>query len=123
MPSKRVMTVSPSPSVNTPNWGGGPALAFRLRPGAWRNGTAGLSTTLSRPRGLERSAITRAWGTWRARLRPLYGEGRGAIQSPGQANGTVSARAASSPAGHLEPGPAKAITAAAASPRPPNALR
>ena len=48
---------SPSPSVNTPSCGGGSVLAFRLRPGACRSGTVGLSTTLSRPSGLDRSAI------------------------------------------------------------------
>src|SRR5450759_38517 len=39
-----------------PSWDGGSVTALRLRPGAWRSGTSGLSTTVSRPRGLERSS-------------------------------------------------------------------
>ena len=46
MPSKRVMAPAASPSMNRPSCGGGEIPADRLSPGAWRNGTCSLRTTL-----------------------------------------------------------------------------
>ena len=50
--------------------------ALRLKPGAWRNGTCGLSTTVTRPSGLERSATMRAPPICSVWLSSLYSDGR-----------------------------------------------
>ena len=64
-----------SPSVKSPSCGGGSFAAIRLKPGAWRNGTRGLSITSIRPSGLERVSIIRVAGTRSAWLRALYSPG------------------------------------------------
>ena len=73
--------------MKTPNCGGGSAVALRLNPGAWRNGMRGLSTTLTRPSGLERCSTTRAWGMRRVCDSPLYGDITGATQAWRQQEG------------------------------------
>ena len=49
-----VIASMPSPSVKRPSCGGGSFAAIRLKPGACRSGTRGLSITSMRPSGLER---------------------------------------------------------------------
>jgi hypothetical protein len=60
-----------SPSMKIPSCAGGSLEELRLRPGAERRGTRGLSITSMRPSGLDRSSITRVPSISSAWLRPL----------------------------------------------------
>ena len=105
-----------SASVNRPSCSGTAAGAFRLRPGAWRNGTRGLRTTVSRPSGLELSWMTSAPGALSAVLSPLYSDRRGAKVDPGISHATSnpdSAASSACPRRRLCPDPSSAMPAAA----------
>src|SRR2546425_5591156 len=81
------MTLRLSPSVNSPNCGGGSATLLRLRSGAYRKGMVGLRTTVRTPSGLECSLRISAPGTRRAWLRPLYSDMRSVIHACGHTLG------------------------------------
>ncbi|MNZ20302.1 hypothetical protein D3C78_373570 [compost metagenome] len=100
---------------------GGSCVALRLRPGAWRRGMVGLSTTVSRPSGLQVWAIARASLIRSVWLSSLYSEGDRAIQRPGTPAGTATAAASSNGASQrLCPVQAIPASAPAAMPVPPS---
>ncbi len=93
------MAVIASPSVKTATWDGGSASAPRLRPGAWRSGRRGFSTTASQPRGLERSRTICAPVMRRLWLSDLYGDTAGRTLAPASTRvaATASASAVTAP--------------------------
>jgi hypothetical protein len=82
----------------------------------------GLSTTLTRPSGLKRCSITRAWGTRSACDSALYGDIAGASQLSESSQGSAASETSSANGDRRAPPHSSQATAAATAPTLPIAF-